>query len=143
MLRFLRSTARLTPHCMRVHAHTRELRLEFGLPRWTVPIIGVIQAAVAVGNFHDGGQWQFVAQKILATLMGGCVFAHVVQAGKTKNAMAPVVLLIFSVLLPILAETEPWEVVVPVGPHAPRAPDCQSGGALMRLHCNRCAFAAR
>ena len=38
------------------HTHThREVFLEFGYPRWMVPIIGVMQGAVAVANFHDNG----------------------------------------------------------------------------------------
>ena len=33
----------------------RELMLEFGYPKWCVPVIGVFQAAVAVGNYHGEG----------------------------------------------------------------------------------------
>jgi hypothetical protein len=38
-----------------VRGNGREVFLEFGYPRWMVPVIGVMQGAVAVANFHDNG----------------------------------------------------------------------------------------
>ena len=65
-----------SPVLSRAH---RELLLEFGYPRWMVPIIGILQLGIAISNFHDGGSWRFVGQKVLAVLMGGCIFSHAVQ----------------------------------------------------------------
>ena len=84
------------------------------------------------------GEWQFVAQKALAILMGGCILSHVIQvtvswgrsracmhvrctdqvaleqSGKKKNAGAPLFFLACTIALPILAGKEPWEVVLPM-----------------------------
>ena len=98
---------------------SREVFLEFGYPRWMVPVIGVMQGAVAVANFHDNGVrllggaagalccalyllrlfqpltltfpgawagvWQFLGQKLLAVLMGGCIFSHVCQVAPRER----------------------------------------------------------
>ena len=53
--RSMRRDARATRRADNVRETGREVFLEFGYPRWMVPVIGVMQGAVAVANFHDNG----------------------------------------------------------------------------------------
>lgn len=51
-------------------------REKFGYPAWFVPCVGLYELSIAYLNFY-GGANQWIAQKLLATLMGGAIYTHV------------------------------------------------------------------
>ncbi|EKX35413.1 hypothetical protein GUITHDRAFT_118431 [Guillardia theta CCMP2712] len=77
----------------------RELELEFGIPFWMVPVIGLVQASIGFLNLYDNGKHLMYSQMILGFLMGGCFFSHTHLAKNAKNSSSAVIFLAFGIAI--------------------------------------------
>jgi hypothetical protein len=72
-----------------------QFRERFGYPAWFVPCVGLCQVSIAYLNIY-GGAKQWVAQKLLAALMGGAIYTLVRIDKSLPGAIAALSFLCFS-----------------------------------------------
>ena len=85
-----------------------QFRENFGYPSWFVPCVGLYEVSIAYLNFY-GGANQWIAQKLLATLMGGAVYSHVKLDKSLPGTVAALTFFYFScaVLIPSAPKRPP------------------------------------
>ena len=66
-------------------------------------MLGLWQGSIAALNFFDGGAHKFIAQAMLATLMGGAIHHHAVGEKAPGASVGALVFLGLSVAVPVLA----------------------------------------
>eukprot|EP00290_Baffinella_frigidus_P009241 CAMPEP_0180121810 /NCGR_PEP_ID=MMETSP0986-20121125/3242_1 /TAXON_ID=697907 /ORGANISM="non described non described, Strain CCMP2293" /LENGTH=177 /DNA_ID=CAMNT_0022060959 /DNA_START=40 /DNA_END=570 /DNA_ORIENTATION=+ len=91
-----------------------DLHMLWGYPKWIVPAAGVAQGLICWAAFASEPK-RFLAQKMLAALMGGCVHTHVRVAGKLTDAIGAIGFLIVSMIVAWLHHHEdPIAVVLTI-----------------------------
>ncbi len=77
-----------------------QFREKFGFPSWFVPCVGLCEVSIAYLNFY-GGPNQWIAQKLLATLMGGAVYTHIKLDQSLPGAVAALAFFYASCAVPL------------------------------------------
>eukprot|EP00282_Hemiselmis_andersenii_P011676 CAMPEP_0114132400 /NCGR_PEP_ID=MMETSP0043_2-20121206/13075_1 /TAXON_ID=464988 /ORGANISM="Hemiselmis andersenii, Strain CCMP644" /LENGTH=196 /DNA_ID=CAMNT_0001225913 /DNA_START=128 /DNA_END=718 /DNA_ORIENTATION=+ len=98
---------------------SEELFLKFNYPRWLTPAVGTIQFLIASLNgseyieSYQGPNLAWASQRMVALLMGGCLYTHVRVEKSLADATGPVIFWIFSVAIPVMEGREKLEYVGP------------------------------
>ena len=72
-----------------------KFREMFGYPSWFVPCVGLWEAGIVYLNVY-GGSYQWLAQKMLAVLMGGSIYSHYAVEGNFLASLNPFAWLVIS-----------------------------------------------
>jgi hypothetical protein len=81
---------------------TREIALKLGFPKWFPSVVGVYELLIAAGNWTGHTA---VTQPMLACVMGGAAYTHVIAEGKPSGAGGAVLFWIFSVVVAVKGES--------------------------------------
>ena len=71
---------------------SKDFRKTFGFGRWFAPLVGVYEGAVAVLLWYDGGAHRALALRMLAVVLGGVNYAHLVCEGNPGGCVVPLAL---------------------------------------------------